>query len=728
MQRAIQGNPFKALIELILNADDSYRRLEDLGIATSGIIEIEFERERSGGDFAVRDFGEGMAGEDAITNMTDWGGSLSGHATGGTARGFFARGGKDALFEMTDGKMITCKNNVITELTFEVKNEERGVDDKTFTATPRRRASIGILSGNGTVCSFKLPPGARVPHFDTVRETLTTLYPLRKVLSNSNRDVRLKYRGESVQLRYESPAGTLESTGTESVGTDKGAMSLNYEIFVAPNELDQVPSERREGGLLIIDEADAVIDLSLFRYDRDPDAERLFGEIKVVGLRDAMRRDQTLVTEERDGFNRQNKTALQIISAVESLLDPVLRRLREQKKRDDSQMSTKTKQKVKSVTDALNALAGKITGASTGPVGGSGSTAQGGKPQPGEQPEILPEPILAIPASLTLTPKTLTRVSIYFKTEKCKGDVIVDIPDNDEVEFSPESFVIDETDSVFRHDIDIIALLAGTDGHLMIVNDGGELEIPFRVVAEVYPKPENGFAFVPDSVSTSVGRARTLELFLDAEQFGEYGDVTLTIDDETVAQLDKTSMHYDTRNALEGVVRLPVRASGLKVGAETIVRAQCNGFEAVCAFAVVSRRGKKTTVGGLFSGIAWDNNKFPKCNYRSDDAKIVIHTQEPSLALLGVSELSFENDRAVQVAVAEAVTQAACQRITEQSVPGQGKRRAYLTPGDPVKKLQEDYAFIQELTKDVGPVVYKELVENLRQNPAPLPELIPGRN
>jgi hypothetical protein len=717
MHRAIQDDPYRALIELILNSDDSYRRMEDRGTEPSGIIEVEFER-LQGGRFAVRDFAEGMSSEDALNKILGWGEALSGHAEG-SARGFFGRGGKDALFEMPKGQLVTCKDNVITKLLFTEENGERGVEEDRSPAKASRRQAMGVLGGNGTVAFFDLPNGLRVPQFETVREALSTLYPLRKILSNPNRDVRLKFRGESFPLQYKPPVGHPKAAGEMDVTTDAGKMTLDYRMYVAPNELDQAVSDRREGGLLVLDEKDAVIDLSLYHFNRDPDAERIFGEVRVHGLREAMRLDETIVTEERNGLNHSNKSARRLISALEAILDPVVRELRNEKRVRDSEQSDKTRQKVTQLTSALNDLAAKITGEKSGTADGDGVAGSNGRSQRREPADIQPDPILAIPTSLTLTPRTSSRVSLYFNTARCKGDVIIDAQGSDDIEFSPDQFVIDNTQSVFRHDIDVFGLAAGSEGVLVVVNDGGELAVPFKVVAEVYPAPQGGFSFVPDTVSATPGRGRTLQLYIDTELVGKSGDVVLSIEDDSVAQLDRTFVQYTLDDALYGVVRVGVKITGIKVGGSTTVTAACRDFTATCTFDVLSRRTPKPTVGGFFAGLDWDNNKFPKCQYRPDDSKIVIHCNEPTFRLLGVSPFTFDRDRSVQVAIAEACTQAACQRITEASVPGQGRRRAHLHPHDDKKRLEEDYAFIQELTKDVGPLVYRALVEDLPKNGLP---------
>jgi hypothetical protein len=505
--------------------------------------------------------------------------------------------------------------------------------------------------------------------------------------------------------------GEIESQGSVDINTEIGTMELQYAIAVAPSELDQVESDRREGGLLIVDDKDAVIDLNLYHYNRDPDAERIFGEVRILGLRSAMQRDETVVTEERNGLNDNNKSAKQLIACIDQLLDPVVRKLRETKRHRDSEQSAKTKQKVTQLTSALNDLAAKITGGK-GESEGSipGIEGDGGPPTP--PIEISPDPILAIPTSLTLTPRVSSRVSVYFDTSRCKGDVIIDAQ-GDDIEFSPDQFVIDDTQKVFRHDIEVYGLTAGTEGALVVVNDGAELTIPFKVVAEVYPTPESGFAFLPEIVTANQGRGRTLQLYIDTTKVGEAGDIVFDVADPEVGHLDNTFIQFTSEKALYGIVRVGVKITGVKLGGSTTITATCGPYEARCMFEVVSRRKPGPSTGGFFNGLDWDENRFPKCHFRPDDSKMVIHCQEPTFKLLGVSPFAFENDRAVQVAVAEACTQAACQRIAEATVPGQGRRRAYLHPNDDKKRLEEDYAFIQDLTKEVGPVVFRALVENI---------------
>ena len=60
--QAIKRDVIRALVELITNSDDSYRRLESRGKEVDGRIMIEVLRKRQQSVFRVTDYAEGMDG------------------------------------------------------------------------------------------------------------------------------------------------------------------------------------------------------------------------------------------------------------------------------------------------------------------------------------------------------------------------------------------------------------------------------------------------------------------------------------------------------------------------------------------------------------------------------------------------------------------------------------------------------------------------------------------
>src|SRR5438128_10940516 len=76
--QAIRKDVIRALVELITNCNDSYHRMEDAGVATSGKIVIELERKWSNTVLRVSDNAEGMNADDMDTRVGKYGGASSG--------------------------------------------------------------------------------------------------------------------------------------------------------------------------------------------------------------------------------------------------------------------------------------------------------------------------------------------------------------------------------------------------------------------------------------------------------------------------------------------------------------------------------------------------------------------------------------------------------------------------------------------------------------------------
>ena len=68
--------------------------------------------------------------------------------------------------------------------------------------------------------------------------------------------------------------------------------------------------ERRENGLLFVDDNDAVLDLTLLpEYDKNPLLSRIYGIVKLTGIRASLealleeRRPEAVLSETREGFD-----------------------------------------------------------------------------------------------------------------------------------------------------------------------------------------------------------------------------------------------------------------------------------------------------------------------------------------------------------------------------------------------------------------------------------------
>jgi len=709
MARAIRGSPIRAIVELALNSDDSYKRLEDRGISPSGRIEIELDRKYENSTLTVRDFAEGMSYQEAIEKMRNWGGDdQSGQGIGGSARGFYSRGAKDALFEMEGGRIETIKGGVLTTIEFVTKNEtKRGLEHGERLATALERRRLGILKGNGTVASFRFPD--RTPQFEKLRSRLQGYYMLRKLNSDPKRSVVLKYKDKDWPLTYNDPAGVCGEPITLQLKVGHFDFELTTKICLAESALDQSATESREGGLLIVDEQDACLDLSLFKYGFDPDAEKIFGEVVIKGLRLALRTDENILTEERDGLNTKDEIAAALIKAIEDQLEPVVAAERERNAGSRKKLSVSAQQRVNALLDELNRIAAEYTEQGAVATTADGKLVKGGKLEETPPENRLPDTLEIVPGTITLRPGQPNVITVRINTHKCIGEAIV-TSDTDEVDFSPDGFEVDKSIEIWEQQIELRCEVPGVSGIVTVTMDNGEATCTFKVEEALYPVPSLGIEFIPAERRLTINRSQTLDLYVDLKRVPAYTNIVFEVEKGEVVQLNKTSARVDPAKARNDIVHIPISLVGTQINGRTRVIATAEPFFHYCDVFVHSKRQRSHKAGGFFRDITWDDHEFPKCSYREEDQTMVIHTKEPSFAYLGVSETSFDDNSAVQVAVAEAITREASSKIAERTPPGSPRRPFYLNPGDAVKRMSEDRAWTERLISKIGPSIYRAVM------------------
>ena len=111
-QLAMSGDPLKALIELITNADDAYERKTQTSEIEQGTITIIYSKTKNDGAFlSVIDQALGLDHEGMKKCFSVLGGEQSGFKEGQKVRGLLGRGAKDtAVFGTTIFE--TIQNNV----------------------------------------------------------------------------------------------------------------------------------------------------------------------------------------------------------------------------------------------------------------------------------------------------------------------------------------------------------------------------------------------------------------------------------------------------------------------------------------------------------------------------------------------------------------------------------------------------------------------------------------
>jgi len=306
-----------AIVELITNSDDSYKRLEAEGYRCSGNIVVEVERKKGGkGKLLVRDFAEGMSKE-ALKRALEFGGEASGLKEGKSVRGCFGRGLKEAIISLGRGYISTIYDDTLYETV--VLEKDGGYYYESVKSTPAGqeiREKLGILEGNGTVVEIVIENDRiKIPTYKTLKEELENHYALRDILKE--RKVFFVMSGKtgkgrgtkdgkiSCRLLFKEPVGREVLKEKRSFRANGIEEEIEVAIFEADDFLDSPKSSglvNSKAGLLIKTEG-AIIDNQLFRFVGDPIAYYFFGYVFCRNLHKLITSDEAIVDINRAGLN-----------------------------------------------------------------------------------------------------------------------------------------------------------------------------------------------------------------------------------------------------------------------------------------------------------------------------------------------------------------------------------------------------------------------------------------
>ena len=316
----VRGDPVKSLVELITNSDDSYRRMGVKNDPSYGRIIITMGRAEC--SFAVVDYAEGMSGESMDECVGTYGSDESGLKNGHSVRGFYGRGLKEAILGLGFGDVKSIKNGSLYECFLH--------EDGTYARNERRHASVsdylelGIPHGNnGTRVRICAAHAKRMPPWAWMSYALSHHWSLRDIMQSPRRRVILSNGERTEILRYEPPTGKLVLSKRRIPIPDfKATLDLN--VYMAEGPLSQ-EGYARSGGIIIRSE-NAIHESTLFRFDYNPYASRIFGDAHCAFIDELMRRGELVVNDKRDGLDHHHPFTKSLQRVIENQLQPIVDR------------------------------------------------------------------------------------------------------------------------------------------------------------------------------------------------------------------------------------------------------------------------------------------------------------------------------------------------------------------------------------------------------------------
>ena len=624
---AIRGNLIRALTELITNSDDSYRRLGETGRKELGLIQVFYDRNHR--HVAVVDWAEGMDAGDMQAMYPSYGGATSGLYDDLNVRGYFGKGLKDVMFSMLKGLVQSIKNDQLFIARF-YWEEDRPVIE--ISDTPRKvtkaiRHKLGIPHGNGTRISFEIPKDISLPRHASLLKHLSNFYMLRLINSSADRKVVLHtHQGKSKTyenvIQYRFPAGerVLKDSFTVEYGQP---YRVDLELYRAETPLTQ-SGEGREGGILIYDPAVAVFDLTLFGYDREELASRLFGTLALHDFAKLLKANEKVLTDTRDGLDRHHPFTQALAEQVEARLRPLIEWERHQQLHHTPDHITHSQRnRLGHSLDQINSLLGDLSGL---------RLAAGEINLPGL--EMPPDGGLEFsPSRLTLTSGRKTAVRLRVDTSLIPPGSRVELRvAAGHISYEPKSFEVlsQPGQLVMTQRVILYSSRAGEQATLEACHRNLCGKLPVKVVAGGLLLPDDEMTFAPDVMHLADNARRYAKLYLREHltQAGE--EISLKVDNPQV-ELGVKSIRLNPADFHDGLAEIRVPVKGTGIGEKAKVTATLNSHSASLAVEVVSRMERRERGSRIVTGYRFDRTtpSRVRASYDEETGLIWIYLRNP---------------------------------------------------------------------------------------------------
>ncbi len=343
-----------AIVELLTNSDDSYRRLEEGDAKASAEIDIHVSREKGGVCrlLQVSDHAEGMDWE-GLQKAITFAASASGYFEGRTVRGLFGRGLKEAIVGLGRGEVWTAKEGQESEV-------EIFVDKKTPKYKVLRKSGSTNQPPGTTVSIEVTSPRITCPKFDIIYRQLSHHFALRDILQNPARVVRLKVEdvdGRRTRVvRFDPLVGRLRAKEELSI---EGFGSALIEIHESAEKLEFIRGDPGSvAGVLVKSEA-AILDSGLFGFEADEAAHYFYGWLECPGIAAVIRQgDFGVLDPNRSGLDWRHQYCRSLDAEVKRLLRPLIQEKRKQLEGGGpKKVREEYKRKLNDLCRLLNALA-----------------------------------------------------------------------------------------------------------------------------------------------------------------------------------------------------------------------------------------------------------------------------------------------------------------------------------------------------------------------------------
>jgi hypothetical protein len=704
-QRAVAavGSVERLLVELITNSTDSYKRLRPYDTTKTGAIEISYFPSDKGAEIQVKDEAEGISFE-RFRRALEYGEDTSGLSQGLPVRGTLGIGLKDVCIAMQGSRILSIHNGLLNECTIYKKEGKPWVKflRKNEIVTEEERNKMN-LKGNGTIVTgFILKEFLPILDFKTLHKNLCRHYMLRKINQSSRYRIILKKdKDEEAIITYVALEGEKLLEKTFNITYESSSYRVKAIIKKASKNLTQT-GEFRDGGLIVVYNEDAIADCSLFGFDADPHAKKLYGEIEIENFSKLLL-DQTksIVDERRRGLDKRHKFVQDLTFAVGHYLEKIIEseRKAEIKLR---QPIIKSKRDLEKIIRELNT----IVKSELKEVGELDTLPPGWRH---------PDYFRFYHDSLDIAEYLPTTVGFGINPDKVLDQSEIIIVSNESlVEVNPHVIIVDHAKAkgmlpLIREKIVVLGKEAGI--RTQVTAKLGETIPPAEMSINVQPNPllnpTEGFAFIPDEMTISEKRMKYAILIvnmalINREETNKISFATSNPNIHCPPQIEFVPKNIVGDRV--AIVRIPIEGKG--VGQTALITAFYKDKQSSLNVKVEERERESR---GLFRGfdyVNWETVELiseydPKTGY------ILVNRAHPSFKKH--EKITWDSLRTF---IVDTITRKVCEKITNEKV----QRGAFPSFSDnPGTFMTEVFLDIEHLYYKYAHRLYDLLVECVKK-------------
>jgi hypothetical protein len=667
-QRGTRGNIIKSLAELIKNSDDAYDRLDNYEDKTHGIIEVAYDQIKSGKGysikgFIIRDFGSGMSYEKILSSYQSKG-NYGSDESNETRNGAIGVGGKDCFFNLDNCFILTVHDGVLTVVEI-FTDPISGLGSQVFTkedATPVLKWANELLTKGGlesitlnrnqTIATFQLPDNYVGLRADALVSNLRNFYTLRWILESNLRTVNLTdiFNKNTFTLNHIPLNGESIFEKSTTITHNQVPYDVHVEFFNSDDELNH--NKELGYGILIQTKRGAILDNSMFGLGNDSAANKIYGKVIITDWKKMYRNDGTILTDNREGLDYENKFNAQLQKLILTNLKPLVEKERE-KQGKNPELSKELDNNIQKALDLINKIILKDPDA--------GLDAE-------DEPESLPEGIrFGLPA-YTFVPEKTRKIRLYVDPSEIPTNTEIKLQlNNDKITITPNDSIF--TQSSYQEftnnkktpfvEINVFGkqLVNGIGVNSTLQAFYGKLkaETTIYIKPETQLQPKNGFEFKPGKIilvpKTSEGKSklatRKVKLRIDTNNILPGTPIQLSCDEDRITFSPQKLTVTNPPNAGKYLTEEIITISGQKIGIKTKIIAETvtsnnEPRTTPCYIRIEDKEPPKK----FFKGYDFDAEGVPNVRSRFErtEGMVWIHHKSPILKSVFGAELERIND------------------------------------------------------------------------------------